>query len=216
MIKVHKLTYNPFQENTYILSDETNEAVIIDPGCYERAEQNHLVQYIEANNLKPVMLINTHCHIDHVLGNSFVATRYNLPLGIHKDDLITLNSIPNYAHLYGFDGYQLSPEPAYFLEEGQEVKFGNSTLKIIYGPGHAPGHVAFFSAADKFVINGDILFKGSFGRVDLPGGNFQILKKTILDKMFALPEDTLVYCGHGPETTIGVEKKTNPIRYAEL
>jgi len=216
MIKVHKLTYNPFQENTYILSDETNEAVIIDPGCYERAEQNHLVQYIEANNLKPVMLINTHCHIDHVLGNSFVATRYNLPLGIHKDDLITLNSIPNYAHLYGFDGYQLSPEPAYFLEEDQEIKFGNSALKIIFGPGHAPGHVAFFSEADKFVINGDILFSGSFGRVDLPGGNFQTLKKTILDKMFALPEDTLVYCGHGPETTIGVEKKTNPIRYAEL
>jgi hydroxyacylglutathione hydrolase len=216
MIKVHKLTYNPFQENTYILSDDSHEAVIIDPGCYERAEQNHLVHYIEANNLKPVMLINTHCHIDHVLGNAFVAGEYNLPLGIHKEDLITLNSIPNYAHLYGFDGYQLSPEPAYFLAEGQEIKFGNSALKIIFGPGHAPGHVAFFSAEDKFVINGDILFKGSFGRVDLPGGNFQILKKTILEKMFALPDDTIVYCGHGPETTIGDEKKTNPIRYAEL
>ncbi len=216
MIKVHKLTYNPFQENTYILSDETHEAVIIDPGCYERAEQNHLVQYIEANNLKPVMLINTHCHIDHVLGNAFVANTYNLPLGIHKEDLVTLNSIPNYAHVYGFEGYQLSPDPAYFLEEGQEIKFGNSSLKIIFGPGHAPGHVAFFSAADKFVINGDILFSGSFGRVDLPGGNFQTLKKTILEKMFALPDDTIVYCGHGPETKIGIEKKTNPIRYAEL
>jgi hydroxyacylglutathione hydrolase len=216
MIKVHKLTYNPFQENTYILSDETHEAVIIDPGCYERAEQNHLVQYIEANNLKPVMLINTHCHIDHVLGNAFVANTYNLPLGIHKEDLVTLNSIPNYAHVYGFEGYQLSPDPAYFLEEGQEIKFGNSSLKIIFGPGHAPGHVAFFSAADKFVINGDILFSGSFGRVDLPGGNFQTLKKTILEKMFALPDDTIVYCGHGPETKIGIEKKTNPIRYAEF
>ncbi len=216
MIKVHKLTYNPFQENTYILSDETKEAVIIDPGCYERAEQNHLVQYIEANNLKPVMLINTHCHIDHVLGNAFVASKYNLPLGIHKEDLVTLNSIPNYAHVYGFEGYQLSPDPAYFLEEGQEIKFGNSSLKIIFGPGHAPGHVAFFSAADKFVINGDILFSGSFGRVDLPGGNFQTLKKTILEKMFALPDDTIVYCGHGPETKIGIEKKTNPIRYAEF
>ncbi len=216
MIKVHKLTYNPFQENTYILSDESHEAVIIDPGCYERTEQNHLVQYIDAHKLKPVMLINTHCHIDHVLGNSFVAAKYNLRLGIHKEDLVTLNSIPNYAHLYGFDGYQLSPDPSYFLEEGQDIKFGNSELKIIFGPGHAPGHVAFFSAADKFVINGDILFSGSFGRVDLPGGNFQTLKKTILEKMFALPDDTIVYCGHGPETTIGAEKKTNPIRYAEL
>lgn len=216
MIKVHKLTYNPFQENTYILSDETNEAVIIDPGCYERSEQNHLANYIAEKGLNPVKLINTHCHIDHVLGNYFVANKYNLTLGMHKDDLPTLKAIPNYAHVYGFEGYQISPEPGYFLDENSELKFGNSSLQIIFGPGHAPGHIAFFSAEDKFVINGDILFKGSFGRVDLPGGNFQVLKKTILEKMFALPDNTVVYCGHGPETTIGEEKRTNPIRYAEM
>jgi hydroxyacylglutathione hydrolase len=216
MIKVHKLTYNPFQENTYILSDETNEAVIIDPGCYERDEQEDLAFYLEKNGLKPVKLVNTHCHIDHVLGNYFVAKTYGLELGIHKADVGTLQAIPNYAHLYGFDGYQLSPEPSYYIEEGEKLVFGNSTLDVIFGPGHAPGHIAFYSPQDGFVINGDILFQGSFGRVDLPGGNFNVLKKTILEKMFTLPENTVVYCGHGGETTIGREKKSNPILFMEM
>lgn len=216
MIKVHKLTFNPFQENTYILSDETGESVIIDPGCYDQAEQFELESYIEKLKLTPVKLINTHCHIDHVLGNYFVAKRYNLELGIHKDDLVTLQSIPNYAHVYGFAGYQLSPEPGYFLKEGEQLIFGNSSVEIIFGPGHAPGHVAFYSEPDNFVINGDILFQGSFGRVDLPGGNFKTLKETITKKMFKLPDATVVYCGHGGETTIGAEKKSNPILYMEL
>ena len=216
MIKVHKLTFNPFEENTYILSDETNEAVIIDPGCYDREEQFELENYIEQKGLIPVKLVNTHCHIDHVLGNYFVAKRYNLKLGIHKEDVQTLKSISSYAHLYGFDGYQLSPEPSYFLKEGEKLTFGNSELDIIFGPGHAPGHVAFYSNEDNFVINGDILFQGSFGRVDLPGGSFKILKETITQKMFKLPDSTVVYCGHGGETTIGAEKKSNPILYMEL
>jgi len=215
MIKVHKLTFNPFQENTYILSDETNDAVIIDPGCYERNEQSFLIDYIDKNQLNPVKLVNTHCHIDHILGNFFVANKYKLGLGIHKDDLGTLNAVANYAHVYGFEAYQISPEPAYFINEGEDFTFGNSTLKIIFGPGHAPGHIAFYSEKDSFVINGDILFQGSFGRTDLPGGDFNVLKKTILETMFALPENTVVYCGHGGETTIGAEKKNNPIRFME-
>lgn len=213
MIKVHKLTFNPFQENTYILSDSNNMAMIIDPGCYERSEQAFLENYISRNELTPVKLVNTHCHIDHVLGNYFVANKYNLELGIHKDDLVTLNAIPNYADLYGFGGYQISPDPAYFIDEGTKLTFGNASLDVIFGPGHAPGHIAFYSKEDAFVINGDILFQGSFGRTDLPGGNFQILKKTILEKMFLLPDETIVYCGHGGETTIGREKQSNPIRF---
>jgi len=216
MIKVHKLTFNPFQENTYILSDETNDAVIIDPGCYERQEQHYLLDYLTKNQLKPVKLLNTHCHIDHVLGNYFVAQQFKLGLEMHKDDLSTLHAIPNYAHLYGFEGYQMSPEPSNFLNDGDSVLFGNSALKVIFTPGHAPGHVVFYSDQDKFVINGDVLFQGSFGRVDLPGGNFTTLKKTILEKMFTLPDDTLVYTGHGPETTVGTEKKSNPIRFMEM
>ena len=213
---VHKLTYNPFQENTYIISDDTKECVIIDPGCYERSEQQHLLMYVEENGLKPVKLLNTHCHIDHVLGNYFVAKQWNLELGMHEQDLVTLNSIPNYAELYGFGGYQLSPEPAYFINEGDKVTFGESTLEVIFGPGHAPGHIAFYSIEDNFVINGDILFQGSFGRVDLPNGDFKTLKDTILNKMFKLPDDMVVYCGHGPETKIGVEKQSNPINWMEM
>ena len=216
MIKVHKLTFNPFQENTYILSDETNEAVIIDPGCYERHEQQFLVDYLSKNQLKLVKLLNTHCHIDHVLGNYFVSKQYNLGLEMNKEDLPTLHAILNYAHLYGFEGYQMSPDPVRFLNEGDQIQFGNSNLDVIFTPGHAPGHVVYYSAENQFVINGDVLFQGSFGRVDLPGGNFATLKKTILEKMFSLPENTVVYTGHGPETTIGTEKKSNPIRYMEM
>ena len=161
-------------------------------------------------------MLNTHCHIDHVLGNYFVAKEWGLELGMHEADVMTLKNIPNYAELYGFGGYQLSPDPAYFINEGDVVEFGNSSLDVLFGPGHAPGHIAFYSIEEKFIINGDILFQGSFGRVDLPGGDFQTLKKTILEKMFALPDDMLVYTGHGPETTIGSEKRTNPINYMEM
>jgi hydroxyacylglutathione hydrolase len=211
MIRVFKLTFNPFQENTYVLADETNEAVIIDPGCYGKDEQSRLAELINNKGLNPVKLVNTHCHIDHVLGNYFVQKKYALPLGIHRLDLPTLGMVEQSANLYGFKGYELSPEPGYFIEEGEQLTFGNSSLEVIFGPGHAPGHIAFYSAEDKFVINGDILFKGSYGRYDLPGGSFTVLKETILTKMFQLPSDTTVYCGHGPETTIGEEKVSNMI-----
>lgn len=216
MMHVHKLTYNPFQENTYIVSDHTNECVIIDPGCYTREEQQHLKLYVAEQELKPVKLLNTHCHIDHVLGNYFVANEWGLDLEMHKEDLVTLNNIPNYAELYGFGGYQISPEPKVFLDEGDRVEFGESHLDVLFGPGHAPGHIAFYSIEEGFVINGDILFQGSFGRVDLPGGDFNTLKKTITEKMFALPDSMTVYTGHGPETKIGIEKQTNPIHHMQL
>ncbi|WP_027419345.1 MBL fold metallo-hydrolase [Crocinitomix catalasitica] len=211
MIQVHKFTFNPFQENTYILSDESKDCVIVDPGCFDKSEQNTLSKFIEDNGLNPVKLINTHCHIDHVLGNNFVNKKYNLPLGIHKLDLPTLSFMGQSASLYGFQGYELSPDPEYFFDEGDIIKFGNSELSVIFGPGHAPGHVAFYSKADNILINGDILFKGSYGRYDLPGGSFEVLKKTITEKLFLLPDETVVYCGHGPETTIGEEKKSNMI-----
>jgi glyoxylase-like metal-dependent hydrolase (beta-lactamase superfamily II) len=211
MIQIKKITFNPFQENTYVLFDETKECIIIDPGCYTKEEEKKLVALIEGYNLKPVKLLNTHCHIDHVLGNYFVSKTYGLKLGIHQADLETLNSVSTYCHLYGFDAYQLSPEPSYFLSEGDVVTFGNSELEVIYCPGHAPGHLVFYSKTQNFVINGDVLFQGSLGRVDLPGGNFKTLKDSIVNKMFKLPDDTIVYTGHGGETTIGTEKKFNPI-----
>lgn len=211
MIKIAKFTFNPFQENMYVLYDETKECVIIDPGCKSTEEKQMLADYIEKEGLKPVKLLNTHCHVDHVFGNYFVSKTYGLELGIHKLDLPTLALVPQACKLYGIPGYELSPEPTWFFDEGDVIKFGDSKLDVIFGPGHAPGHVAFYSEPDKFVINGDILFQGSYGRYDLPGGDFDVLKKTITEKMFALPDDTVVFCGHGGETTIGQEKRTNPI-----
>lgn len=211
MIQVHKLTFNPFSENMYILSDETKECAIIDPGCFYPEERQALKEYISKKGLKPTKLWNTHCHLDHVFGNYFVATEWGLELGIHELDLPTLQAYPMAAKMYGIDGFQLSPDPSYFIKEGDKLKFGNSQLEVLFGPGHAPGHIAFYSLEDKFIINGDILFEGSFGRYDLPGGDFNVLKKTIVEKMFKLPEDMVVYTGHGGETTIGQEKRTNPI-----
>ena len=211
MIQVKKFTFNPFSENTYVLFDETKECVIIDPGCVQAIEKTQLTEFIVQEGLKPVRLLNTHCHVDHVFGNYYVSKKYKLELEAHELDLPTLALVPKACMMYGIQGYELSPEPTKFLEEGIDVTFGQSRLEVIHGPGHAPGHVAFYSPADGFVINGDILFEGSFGRYDLPGGDLPTLKKTIIEKMFALPEETVVFCGHGGETTIGREKLTNPI-----
>ncbi|MBX2959174.1 MAG: MBL fold metallo-hydrolase [Flavobacteriales bacterium] len=209
MITIHTFAYNGFQENTYVLTDETNEAVIIDPGCYSVSEQTELFNFITKNNLTPVKLLNTHCHIDHILGNNFVCTKFNIELYIHQLDLPTLHATTEYGHLYGFT-VDKSPEPAHFLNDGDVVKFGNSTLKVLFTPGHAPGHVVFVSHEQRFVINGDVLFRGSIGRTDLPGGNHQTLINSIKNKLFSLANDYVVHTGHGPTTTIGYEKKYNP------
>ena len=210
-IFIETFTFNGFQENTVVLYDALKNCVIIDPGCYTREEQQALLGFISANDLKPVALLNTHAHIDHVLGNAFVQRTYNIPYYLHKSDLPTLNSVSNYAHLYGFEGYEVSPEPTHYLEDQQQLVFGGIELNVLFTPGHAPGHVVFYNQENQFVINGDVLFNGSFGRVDLPGGDITILKESIFNTLFKLPEDTIVYCGHGPTTTIGKEKKTNYI-----
>lgn len=209
MISVKKLTFNPFQENTYVLFDETKKCVIIDPGCYETHEQEELKAYIETNELKPVKLISTHSHIDHVLGNKYVMDTFGVELQVHKQDLQTLVSVPTYAGNYGFTDYHPCETPSSFFEEGDKIKFGNSELDILFVPGHAPGHVAFVAREEKFVINGDCLFYGSVGRVDLPGGDAETLIRSIKTKLFALSDDFVVYCGHGPETSIGFEKQNN-------
>ncbi|ARS36559.1 MBL fold metallo-hydrolase [Pontibacter actiniarum] len=208
-MEVTCLTFNPFQENTYLLHDETNECVVVDPGCYERGEQEQLKKYIEEKGLQVVRLLNTHCHIDHVLGNKFVADTYNVGLEIHPEDEQTLRAVPAYAPVYGFPMYA-EQLPASFLREGDTVKFGNTELQVLFTPGHAPGHVVFYNGPEKICIGGDVLFQGSIGRTDLPGGDFDTLITSIREKMFALPDDVTVYPGHGPETTIGYEKKYNP------
>ena len=209
MITIQGFTFNPFQENTYILYDETKDCVIIDPGCSNREEQNEMAEFIKEEGLKPVRLLNTHCHIDHVFGNSFIAKKYDLGLEIHKEDLQTLHSLPQVSHLYGLNAEE-SVEPSGFLAEGDQVKFGNSVLDIVFTPGHSPGSISFICREDKFVIGGDVLFYGSIGRTDLPGGDHETLLRSIREKLFVLDDDFAVFSGHGQETAIGFEKKHNP------
>lgn len=206
---VKSFTFNPFQENTYVLSDDTKNCVIVDPGCYNNQEQNELLEYIKRNNLTPQRLLNTHAHIDHVFGNRFVSNHFNLDLELHDLDLPVLAAASYSAKQYGLD-YTTSPLPKKSLKEGNQIKFGNTVLDILHIPGHAPGHVVFYNKAAKIIIGGDVLFRGSIGRTDLPGGNHQDLIKNIKSKLFTLEDDIVVYSGHGPSTTIGYERKTNP------
>lgn len=209
MIKIQSFTFNPFSENSYILSDETGECVVIDPGCHNNTEEQELTNYINENGLKPVKLLNTHCHVDHVFGNLFVAEKWKLGLEVHKLDVPVLESFAKVCQMYGFTpGPQ--PAPSAFLEDGHAVVFGNSTLHILLTPGHSPGSVCFYCAEQKFVIGGDVLFLNSIGRTDLPGGDFDTLEKSIREKLYTLHDDVKVYPGHGPATTIGYEKKNNP------
>ena len=202
-------TFNPFAENTYVLYDETGECVIFDPGCFDQGEQEQLTDFIESNNLKPVKLINTHCHIDHVLGNKFIAEKYNLPLTSHRGEVAVLAMQPQVSTMYGIP-YNPSPEITEFLEDGDHLKFGNTVLEVLYTPGHSPASISFYSEKDGVVIAGDVLFQGSIGRTDLPGGDFDTLAKSIREKFYVLPDEVSVFPGHGPKTTIGVEKRTNP------
>jgi len=210
MISIKKFTFNPFQENTYVLFDETKECVIVDPGCYEPHEEEELDKFITNTGLKPVKLISTHSHIDHVLGNKFVMEKYGVNLHVHSKDLDTLMAVVTYAASYGFMEYKPCAEPTHFIKEGEELTFGNSKLEVRFVPGHAPGHVVFIAKEEKFVVNGDCLFHGSIGRTDLPGGDHATLLKNIRQQLFTLPNDFVVYCGHGPETQIGFEKQNNP------
>ncbi|MDB5129046.1 MBL fold metallo-hydrolase [Mucilaginibacter sp.] len=209
MANVQSFVNNPYQENTYLLFDETGECVIIDPGMYTAPEQNAVTNFIKENNLKPVLLLNTHCHIDHVLGNKFVFDQYNLKPKFHIGESDTLAAVVAYAPAMGIR-YELSPMPDEFLPETGTIKFGNTELELIFAPGHSPAHLCFYDKTANILIGGDVLFRNSIGRTDLPGGNYSLLIKNIEEKLFILPDDCIVYPGHGPETTIGYEKQTNP------
>jgi hydroxyacylglutathione hydrolase len=209
MIQLKQFVFNPFMENTYVLFDETHECVIIDPGCYDKEEENELTDFIKNNKLVVKQLLNTHCHIDHVLGNAFVKNKFGVTLSIHPKEEYQLKAVKSYAPNYGFPQYHETDADT-FLNEGDKVFFGNQTLEILFVPGHSPGHIAFYHPDQKMLVGGDVLFENSIGRTDLPGGDFDTLINSIHQKFFTLPDDVTVYCGHGPETTIGFEKRTNP------
>ena len=209
MIRIKKFTFNPFQENSYLLINERNECIVVDPGCFSEEEERELSSYIETNKLTPTKLVNTHFHIDHVLGNDFVAKKYNLEVTAYKSKIDMVEMAKRSAELYNIP-YKESPEPSKFLNEGDVIKFGKSELQVIFVPGHAPDHIVLVCGEEDLMIGGDVLFKGSIGRTDLPGGNHQDLIQNIEQKIFTLKETIVVYSGHGTETTIGEEKRNNP------
>lgn len=208
-LHVHCLTFNPFQENTYILTAPSGECIIIDPGCFDRSEREELKDFISSRNLKPVRLLNTHCHIDHILGNAFVSKEYGLGLEIHKGEIPVLESGLMVSNMYGVP-YEVSPSPTSFLAEGDEVVLDGHTLQVLFTPGHSPASICFYNQADGWVIGGDVMFYESIGRTDLPGGDHATLLKSIREKLFVLPNETVVYPGHGQETKVGYEKMFNP------
>jgi hydroxyacylglutathione hydrolase len=209
MFLIKVLTFNAVQENTYVLYNEQKECMVVDPGCYSDEEKETLISFIDENNLQPKMLLNTHCHLDHVFGNKFIAEAYKLTLQIHKNEEEVLQMAPASGLMFNFpfDNYQ---GELIFLKEGDTVSLGDDSLKVIEAPGHSPGSICFYCEKQKFIIGGDVLFYQSIGRTDLPGGSHESLLKNIKEKLFTLPEDVKVYPGHGPATTIGEEKKYNP------
>ncbi len=209
MSQVASFSVNPFQENTYVLYDDTKECAIIDPGCYDTREQNELVNFIKHHELTPRLFLNTHCHLDHIFSNKFVADKFKLGLQIHEKELPILKGASIAASMYGV-ALTPSPEPDKFLKEGDELTFGNTKLKVLFTPGHSPGSVCFFNKEEEYLIAGDVLFLQSIGRTDLPGGNHQDLIDSIKNKLLPLGDKVIVHPGHGPQTTIGFEKENNP------
>ncbi len=210
MIKVKPFTFNAFQENTYLLIDQEHKAcIIIDPGCSNSSEDQVLIDFITDSGLTPVRLLNTHCHIDHVLGNHMIADKYGLKLEAHKGEEVVLAVNEQVAKKYGIS-YTESPKISAYLEEGDSFVFGGQKVEVLFTPGHSPASICFSIPSQKILIGGDVLFRGSIGRTDLPGGNFDTLIHSIKSRLWPLDDETIVYSGHGPSTTIGVEKSTNP------
>jgi len=208
-MEIYKLVFNPIQVNTYILADQSDECAIIDCGCYDSNEFSKLTDLITQKKLKPVLLLNTHCHLDHIFGNRFILEKYNLGAFCHKEDERNRENAVNHAIMFGLS-MEIPPVPAGFLTDHQTVSFGTTELVVLHVPGHSRGSVAFYIKNDKTVFTGDALFAGSIGRTDLPGGNYETLINSIRNKLFTLPADTVVNPGHGDETTISIEIESNP------
>lgn len=209
MLQIKSFVFSPIQENTYILFNEFNQCIVIDPGCYDDTEKETLKNFIQQKGLTPAMLLNTHCHLDHVFGNKFVAETYHLTLQLHEKEKIVLSYAPTAGLMYNmpFDNYA---GDFIVLKEGDKILLGEDELEVIEAPGHSPGSICFYCRKQDFLIGGDVLFKGSIGRTDLPMGDYETLINSIKQKLFLLPDNVTVYSGHGSSTTIGEEKSGNP------
>jgi hydroxyacylglutathione hydrolase len=208
MVTVKKFVFNDFQVNTYLLFDSNRDCVIIDAACYSAEEKDQLTTFIKENKLKLVRNINTHCHIDHILGNGFIAEEYGIFPEYHEESVVFFLTAQEIGRSFGYDTRKF-PDPEGFIQQGDTITYGENCLKVLYTPGHADGSVCFYDEKNGFVVTGDVLFRDTIGRTDLPTGNFDLLMKSIGEKLFVLPDETIVYAGHGPETTIGYEKRNN-------
>jgi hydroxyacylglutathione hydrolase len=208
-MEIYKLVFSPIDVNTYVLADMSGDCAIIDCGCYDIAECEEFAEFIKNKNLNPVLLLNTHCHLDHVFGNRFVLEKYKLRTHSSEYDEINRKNCAQHALLFGLK-MDTPPEPAGFLSDGQVITFGTTEFVALHVPGHSPGSLAFYNEINGCVFTGDALFSGSIGRTDLPGGDYNTLLKSISSKLFVLPHATVVYPGHGNETTIEKEIRTNP------
>ncbi len=210
MVKIKTFVFSPLQVNTYLVFDESGKCVIIDPACYDDKEKFILVDFIKKENLEPVLLLSTHGHIDHILGNNFVIKEYNIPFKTHKDSVFFIENAREHAQAFGFE-VQDQVKPDGFIDNGDIVSFGDQQFEVIHLPGHADGSLCFYHIEQKLLFCGDVLFKGGIGRADLPTGDYNKLISNINEKLMVLPEDVRVFPGHGPETTIGYEKSNNPV-----
>jgi hydroxyacylglutathione hydrolase len=208
-MEIFRLVFSPIEVNTYILAGKSGDCAIIDCGCYGDDEFAELTKFLDERKLKPVLLLNTHCHLDHIFGNGHILDKYGLRS--HYSELEDQNRrlAPNHAMLFGLE-MKASPEAEAYIEHNQTIGFEDIFLKALHVPGHTAGSLAFYSEAGNCAFTGDALFAGSIGRSDLPGGNFNTLVTSIKDHLLSLPGETIVYPGHGPETTIGKEIRTNP------
>jgi hydroxyacylglutathione hydrolase len=209
MLTVKFFTFNPLQENTYLIINEKRECILVDPGCYDASEREVLEGHIRTHDLKPALLLQTHCHLDHVFGVKFVAETWGLEPHFHPLEQKLFDLAPTGGLMWNlpFDGWSGA---CHHLPADQPVPFGDEQLEVLFTPGHSPGSVSYYYPKGGWVISGDVLFRQSIGRADLPGGDFPTLERSIREKLYTLPDDTVVYPGHGPATTIGQEKQWNP------
>ena len=208
-MNIAQLTFNPFQENTYVVWDDTRECVVIDAGNYSSQEDAALVKFLSEKNLKPVMALNTHGHVDHMLGVNRIKEEYGASFAIHGADRFLIETAPTHGSIYGFRVGEV-PATDVDLDGVPEVKFGNTVLKVIHTPGHTPGHVCYYEPESRTLFSGDTLFKESIGRTDLPGGDYGWIMRSIIDRLLPLGGDVKFYPGHGPSSTIGHEMLYNP------
>ena len=206
---ITRFVFNSFGVNTYILKDDNGKCLIIDPACQYESEETELLDYIASNHLKPVGMVNTHFHVDHIVGNTFICKTFHLKPQCHKNCKMFWETAAEFGAVFGIKLENLII-PTDFIEEGDIINFGNSSVEVLYTPGHADGSICLVNHAERYVVSGDVLFRDSIGRTDLPTGDFDTLYSSITTKLFSLPDDYIVYPGHGPETGIGYEKLNNP------